>query len=442
MASTDAPLFLKDVTLAGVDGVDVERLVFAAKVCLHYCTFEDVKLFGAGASDAPHVCRIDYTDIDGYAQFILQQLHKHIATSHVLLIQHDGFVLNPAAWTNEFLDYDYVGAPLWFSDGFNVGNGAFSLRSKRLLECTSRLLNGPPWNPEDLLISRVYRRQLEDTGMKFAPVELARKFSMDGNGNGERVWDGQFGFHNFRTTDLSRWTPPTLLDIDQRIAVKQLWASILTSTRHASESRRTIRRLMREQRRLVRDLSALQSFLRDLVLEEGSRAAGFASGIEDMTPREMEDLAVEVFSSPRLIRALGIRYGRTRLGGEPATVDCAARRPVCHGVCCTLNFALSRQESQNPVYRLNVHKPFELLRRRMGICVHWRPEGCSIYEQRPGVCSRYSCTGDKRIWADFDRMVPGPLTIRWARECADKGASGTTDSVEYSDNADGSPCVP
>ena len=41
---------------------------------------------------------------------------------------------NPAAWDAAFLDCDYLGAKwFWHNDGMRVGNGGFSLRSRRLL---------------------------------------------------------------------------------------------------------------------------------------------------------------------------------------------------------------------------------------------------------------------------------------------------------------------
>ena len=54
----------------------------------------------------------------------------------MLIIQHDGFILNHKAWDNEFLNYDYIGAPVYWMGNklIEVGNGGFSLRSKKLLK--------------------------------------------------------------------------------------------------------------------------------------------------------------------------------------------------------------------------------------------------------------------------------------------------------------------
>ncbi len=71
---------------------------------------------------------------------MLRDLASHVETSHALCIQWDGYVLRGQAWDPAFLTYDYIGAP-WphFSDGHNVGNGGFSLRSRRLLEACRQL---------------------------------------------------------------------------------------------------------------------------------------------------------------------------------------------------------------------------------------------------------------------------------------------------------------
>ena len=49
-------------------------------------------------------------------------------------MQWDGYAVNPGAWDAAFLDCDYLGAKWsWHKDAMRVGNGGFSLRSRRLL---------------------------------------------------------------------------------------------------------------------------------------------------------------------------------------------------------------------------------------------------------------------------------------------------------------------
>jgi tetratricopeptide (TPR) repeat protein len=110
----------------------------------------------------------------------------------VLVIQWDGYVVNPAAWTDAFLQYDYIGAPWGFhNDAHRVGNGGFSLRSSRLL----RALSDPDiseTDPEDEMICRRYRPLLEERyGIRFAPEALAARFSFETT----YFEDQPFGFH-------------------------------------------------------------------------------------------------------------------------------------------------------------------------------------------------------------------------------------------------------
>ena len=127
-----------------------------------------------------------------YSRFMLFDLAEHITTSHVLSVQWDGYVLNPARWSDTFLDYDYIGAP-WpqFQDAHRVGNGGFSLRSARLLRACRDL----PRNcaeAEDIAICRTHRAMLEAThGLRFAPEPVASRFAY------ERIpaTGDEFGFH-------------------------------------------------------------------------------------------------------------------------------------------------------------------------------------------------------------------------------------------------------
>jgi hypothetical protein len=124
-------------------------------------------------------------------------LVNHVHTSHVLVAQWDGYVLNADAWQAKWLDYDYIGA-IWH-DGV-VGNGGFSLRSRRLLAALQDDRFKPPFFPEDEKICRDWREILEtEYKIHIAPPEVAHEFSVEGG-----RYNGQFGFHSF-LTDLPKW---------------------------------------------------------------------------------------------------------------------------------------------------------------------------------------------------------------------------------------------
>ena len=140
---------------------------------------------------------------DAYSAFVLKELHRFVDTTHVLLIQWDGYVVNPDAWDPAFLDCDYLGAKwFWHDDGMRVGNGGFSLRSRRLLDALRDpriVLAGN----EDETICRTQRPLLErEYGIVFGSEALADRFSFEASYPIGRP----FGFHGL--FNFCRTVPP------------------------------------------------------------------------------------------------------------------------------------------------------------------------------------------------------------------------------------------
>jgi hypothetical protein len=127
-----------------------------------------------------------------YSDFLLHRLAAYVRTSHCLLIQWDGFVIDASGWDPDYLRYDYVGAP-WpqFADGRDVGNGGFSLRSARLLQaCLDP--DFKPGHPEDLAICRINRHLLQSRhGIRFPDRPTAERFAFERSKPGTST----FGFH-------------------------------------------------------------------------------------------------------------------------------------------------------------------------------------------------------------------------------------------------------
>ena len=143
------------------------------------------------------------TSRDAYSQLMLKELLPHIDTPHVLVIQWDGYVVNPAAWDPAFLDCDYIGAKwYWHGDGLRVGNGGFSLRSRKLLDA----LQDPRIalvDAEDTTIGRTFRPLLErEHTIRFADEALADHFSFEAAYPIGRP----FGFHGL--FNFCRTVPP------------------------------------------------------------------------------------------------------------------------------------------------------------------------------------------------------------------------------------------
>jgi Protein of unknown function (DUF5672) len=188
---------LSAVTLVTVTSVALRPTVAALEASMRQARFGRVLLL-SDVSPPPGInAAIEWRPITplvtrtDYSRFILQGLANHIATSHALLIQWDGFVLSGAQWDSRFLDYDYIGA-VWphFGDEHRVGNGGFSLRSKRLLDrCQHLPYDG--FSGEDLTICRGFRPLLEEYGIRFAPEDVAKRFSYERTPSA----GDEFGFH-------------------------------------------------------------------------------------------------------------------------------------------------------------------------------------------------------------------------------------------------------
>ena len=191
-------LSLAQVTLCAVD---TRAPALAAQSLLRSMSqvdFGRACLFTEGWRPAVALPGIELIDIGpirsgaDYSRFVLRDLPGHIHSSHVLITQWDGFVVNAAAWTDEFLGYDYLGA-VWPDQGAasNVGNGGFSLRSRRFLAAglDARIVE---LHPEDQVMCRDQRGFLERVhGVRFAPAPLARRFAYEN----ETPRGVPFGFH-------------------------------------------------------------------------------------------------------------------------------------------------------------------------------------------------------------------------------------------------------
>ena len=214
-------LRLDNVTLLGIDCVDVKRLQKAMDISQEHIDFAETKLLTSIKNTDERWVEVDHIgSIEAYSEFCIKDLVNYVDTDYVLLVQHDGFVLNPQSWSNKFLEYDYIGAPwhikeeFWFTmfdipRSFTgkhvVGNGGFCLRSKKFLEVTSDLAKEnkfSKYHPEDLVLSLFDKHLLDEAGLKFASPELAAKFSLEGR---NEVFDKQFGFHGLKWTDISKW---------------------------------------------------------------------------------------------------------------------------------------------------------------------------------------------------------------------------------------------
>lgn len=141
--------------------------------------------------------------------------HLNSDTSHILYMQNDGYILNPHLWDDQWLDYDYI-APPWgidlarYDKTHRVGCGGFALKSKRFLEALKeRYIMVKREEPLDVYECQSQRSWFEAQGIKYAPIEVAIKFGVEGGVEEFPEWNEEmsFGFHNVKPNTRRQLLP-------------------------------------------------------------------------------------------------------------------------------------------------------------------------------------------------------------------------------------------
>ena len=212
----------RQITIAIIDCVEPEKAVRVLDYCAEIFPVERRILLThaniQNSNNATEVLKIEkLNSVDEYSAFVLRRLHAYIETEFCLLIQTDGFIVNPELWSDEFLKFDYIGAPftdykVWhtflpesFRELLSSGafhekrwpmNGGFSLRSKKLLELTSHCPFDFENTAEDNYFNIIHRQWFESNGIKFAPRTTAYRFSRENPlRNVPFSFEDCFGFH-------------------------------------------------------------------------------------------------------------------------------------------------------------------------------------------------------------------------------------------------------
>jgi len=155
----------------------------------------------------------------------------------------------------------------------------------------------------------------------------------------------------------------------------------------------------------LREAEALVHGLSDVLIGKGIVLEGELAAALEQVQSELGERREPCASN------VIIRVDDEAADTAPVEVDCQARLPVCKAVCCRLDFALSVAEVEGGPAKWDLGRPYFIRRTSDGRCTHHDDSGaCQIYAQRPGVCRRYTCANDPRIWKDFDRWE---LNTEW-----------------------------
>ena len=263
-------LILKDVTLVCFDTRNIEAAIESMRSSHSQVKFSESILFTTQALCSENIInkakliniKLEFVpeikSTTEYSHFILTKLDKYIRTKFCLVTQWDGWVIDGNFWDSNFLHYDYIGA-IWphYSEN-KIGNGGFSLRSKRLLESTRDLIISSPNINTPLIEDDYICREKKDIfekkyQIKFPTNEIADRFSVEGNGTPLK----SFGFHG-----MSNFNIVLMRDSDLRRLINKLHdecflnrASYDLTKNLLKENRITIAKLIIRRRMTVSGLS-------------------------------------------------------------------------------------------------------------------------------------------------------------------------------------------
>ena len=185
-------LSLPDVTLCCVYTVAHELHQMAIEECLKRVKFGDVKLFSDQKFYSATTLIKPFADGKAAGEFISNYVPSQVKTSHALFIQWDSWVIDTDMWYDEFLHYDYIGAPWWYKDNFNVGNSGFCLRSTALMRYLAENRGRfPIGTREDHTLCREQQTYLPQ--FKWAPEPVAARFAFERSR--PAIDSRHFGFH-------------------------------------------------------------------------------------------------------------------------------------------------------------------------------------------------------------------------------------------------------
>ena len=206
-------IYVPDVTMLAISSIYIQETIQALLYSMKGLEFASVKFLTHEKPDnlpkEIEFCKIPkINDIMDFNRFAFFDVGDYFDTSHSLWVQSHGFILNPFAWTNRWLDYSYIGAP-WpivensyiANDGTRarVGNGGFSLRSRELCRIAKEkdlyLREEQGWKNEDGQYCCYWKKEMIEWGMKFPPVEVAAKFAYENPVPENQGLKGIFGFH-------------------------------------------------------------------------------------------------------------------------------------------------------------------------------------------------------------------------------------------------------
>jgi len=136
-------------------------------------------------------------------RFQALELGRYFSTPFLMHVEVDGFPVNFHLWDPAFLEHDFVGAP-WPAKMLEpgrtnrVGNGGCSLQSRKFRDFVDDHAHlYREGTLSDVFLCRDLEQPAREAGIRFAPVDLALRFSYENKLPDFPHWKPgmSFGFH-------------------------------------------------------------------------------------------------------------------------------------------------------------------------------------------------------------------------------------------------------
>ncbi len=195
---------LNDITLCVVDCKNHHNAAKSIIHCFTRCNlnfnkaiyFSDIKHYKLKDYNVEYFNINKISSAREYDNFMIKEFPKYIKTKFALIVQHDGLIYKPEKWTDNFLNYDYIGAP-WPNSPKNnnqVGNGGFCLRSQSFMQKASEIIgNAYCDHAEDVYLCCTIYDEMKKSNFKYANIDTACEFSTELSWH--KTNNKSFGFH-------------------------------------------------------------------------------------------------------------------------------------------------------------------------------------------------------------------------------------------------------
>lgn len=153
----------------------------------------------------------------------------------------------------------------------------------------------------------------------------------------------------------------------------------------------------------IRELRAYLAQLVDILRHRGELAKGHERLLEKIAQRAR---------APRKT-AVTLSTITDKHSAASPDIDCASLLHLCQARCCSFKVSLAETDVRAGTLDWDIQDPYVLARGSDGYCAYIdrASGGCTCYEERPGICRTYDCRQDTRVWLDFEKRVPAPLSL-------------------------------